>query len=89
MNTLPTTLEVLYGTDVQTTGEFFLVKKLDGMKNLVAIASARLIKFFIMHPATELDDNCKLEQVYKAKRNRFCGRHIEFAVQNAEAKSGK
>ena len=53
------------------------------MKKLVALGSARLVKFYIMSPATELDDSCEMKQVYQAKRSTFCGRHIEHAIEAA------
>ena len=85
MKTTPTTTEVLKGTQIQREGEYLLIKELGNMKSLVALGTARLVKFFIMHPATEMNDNCKMEQVYQAKRGTFCGRHIEFAIEYAES----
>ena len=57
MTTTPTTTEVLKGTQIQREGEYLLIKELGNMKSLVALGTARLVKFFIMHPATEMNDN--------------------------------
>jgi len=77
---IPSTLSVLRGTQAQRSGEFLKICDLGNLITLVALGTARTVKFFVMFPATGLIDQCRMEQVYTAKRSTFCGRHIEHAI---------
>jgi hypothetical protein len=79
--TIPSSLTVLRGTQVQRCGEYLKICDLGNLITLVALGTARTVKFFVMHPATGLIDQCRMEHVYTAKRSTFCGRHIEHAIE--------
>jgi hypothetical protein len=78
---IPSTLSVLRGTQVQRSGEYLKICDLGNLITLVAVGTARTVKFFVMYPATGLIDQCRMEHVYTAKRSTFCGRHIEHAIE--------
>ena len=82
MNT-PTTLQILAATKNQKDGQYLKIANLDDMKMLVVCGTARLIKFYIMHPLYEGEDKCKMDFVFQAKRNTFTKRHTEFAIEYA------
>ena len=85
MKATPSTTAILHSTKIQTKGEYLHIADLGDTTSLVAVGTPRLIKFLVLRPATELNDECKLKQVYQVRRNRFTARHVEFATEYALA----
>ena len=81
--TIPNTLDVIHHTKAQNQrpGQYLQICDLGNLIGLVAVGTARTIKFFVMYPASGLIDQCRLEHVYTAKRSTLCSRHIEHAIE--------
>jgi hypothetical protein len=56
---------------------------------LVAKGTARLVRFYIYHPATGLCDSIRKEECGSAKRNRLCPGSVRNAISNAESILGR
>ncbi len=84
MNTMniPSTLEILNGTKLHNEGESLKIADLGGLHALVAIGSARMVRYYLAIPETGLTKG-RLILVYTVKRNRIMSRHTEFALEYA------
>lgn len=80
--TNPSTLEIIQGT--KNFNEI-VIADLGGLRRLVAKGTARLVRFYIYHPATGLRDSIIKEECYSAPRNLLCPGNIRNAISNAES----
>jgi hypothetical protein len=80
--TTPSTLDIIQGT--KNFNEI-VIADLGGLRFLVAKGTARLVRFYIYHPATGICDSIRKEECGSAKRNRLCQGSIRNAISNAES----